>query len=126
MGIKIKRGLSVLCILLSALPSLISQVGPGGIGDQSTNVLWLRAGDISGITSGDTLDVPWPDTSGNAHDASQSSPAYRPFFIANAANGNPSIRFDGNNDFLDNTNSYTARTVFIIYKVSSSLQQNTI
>ena len=96
-----------------------AQDGPGGVGNPTNNVLWLRADDIGGLTHQDTLDIAWPDTSGNNNDASQFTPAYRPFYIENAINGFPAIQFDGVNDFLDDAVSYNARTVFILYRIDS-------
>ena len=119
------RRFFALSLFLSVLLCTDAQVGPGGVGDQTTNVLWLRAGDISGIAGGDALDIAWPDTSGNDHDASQSTAAYRPLFISSAVNGKPAVQFDGTDDFLDDSHSYTARTAFIIYKVDATLQLNT-
>jgi hypothetical protein len=120
-----KKGILGFIILFVGIFYGYGQTGPGGVGNQATNVLWLRADDITGLSGGDTLSVAWPDTSGNDHDASQSAAGYRPLYITNAVNGKPVIRFDGNDDFLDNNHSYTAKTVFVIYRVSSSLQQNT-
>ena len=101
-----------------------AQTGPAGIGNATSNILWLRAGDIQGIASGDSLDIAWPDTSGNQHHASQSTQTNQPLFLANRINGYPSLQFDGIDDLLDDSHSYTARTGFVVYKVDPVLMQS--
>ncbi|MDZ7738594.1 MAG: Calx-beta domain-containing protein [Bacteroidales bacterium] len=100
----------------------MAQTGPAGVGSQTTNSLWLRAHDITGISSGSQIDINWPDYSGNGHFASQSDINYQPVFIDNALNGYPVVRFDGIDDFFFDSHSYDATTAFIVYRVSSTLQ----
>ena len=120
------RASILLLFLLSA--SSYSQVatygfrGPGGVGDSVSNVLWLRAANINNVPDGNLLDVAWKDSSGNNNDASQSNPSYQPVYLSAGLNGRPAVRFNGENSFFENTHSYDARTVFIIYNVNSSLQ----
>jgi hypothetical protein len=76
-----------------------SQYGPGGVGSSTTNRLWLRAGDITGLSDGASVSS-WPDTSGNNNDASQATPANKPIYKTNRINGKPAIKFTGNT-FLD-------------------------
>ncbi len=73
--------------------------GPGGVGDEDINILWLEAENISGLTDGQDL-VIWPDNSGNNNDlativdvADGSAPVYR----TNVINGREVVRF-GSND----------------------------
>lgn len=100
---------SLKLILLTALQFLIpffgfSQTGPAGIGNSSTNEIWLRSD--SGVYSdaGTTPAVnfstvqEWHDFSGNGNDAIQNTSAFRPEFQTNQANGNPALNFDGIND----------------------------
>lgn len=74
-----------------------AQFGPGGIGDVSTNGLWLKANALSGT---DGTNVPnWTDQSGNSNDALQIDPIEQPqFYNSSALNGMPIVRFDGIND----------------------------
>ncbi len=113
--------LAILFLFLNYF-SLSGQTGPAGVGSPATNPLWLRAHDITGVTSGSPVNISWPDNSGNNHFASQATPAYRPVFISNALNSYPVVRFDGTNDFFLNAHTYNARSVLIVYRVSSSLQ----
>ena len=72
--------------------------GPGGVGDVSTNTLWLRADNGTSTTvDGDFL-ASWTDQSGNTNSAIQAG--NQPLFKTNVINSKPAIRFDGNNDFL--------------------------
>lgn len=78
--------------------SLFSQTGPGGVGSSANNKLWLDAN--RGITVSGTSVTAWADQSGNAFSAAPPSNAARPAFVANSANGYPTIDFDGSNDEL--------------------------
>ncbi len=121
-----RRSYSILLTFLVFLYGNLAmpQTGPAGVGNQATNPLWLRAHDITGISSGSRVNINWIDNSGNSHFASQSDINYQPLFITNALNGYPVIRFDGVDDFFFNAHSYSATTVFVVYKVSSSLQSS--
>lgn len=79
--------------------------------------LWLRAD--AGITlNGSTVSV-WADQSGNASDATQGLSANQPLFVANALNGKPSLRFDGNNDYMTTSAFSQSINSFTIYLVGS-------
>lgn len=104
---------------------VVGTTGPGGIGDETMNSLWLKADDITGVANGAALTVTWLDASGNSFGASQTNGTYRPTYQSTAANGKPAVTFDGVDDFLDNAHAYDARTVFAVFRVSSSTQNNT-
>ena len=74
--------------------------GPGGVGDQNNNPLWLRANDLN-LADGAAVTA-WPDASGNGLTAASSGvSAEEPIFNANAVNTSlPSVSFDGG-DFLN-------------------------
>jgi hypothetical protein len=108
---------------------LLGNTGPGGIGNSSNNRLWLRAHDITGITNGNPITVPWSDFSGNGLSASNATAAERPSFRTTpvaptpSANGFPFVTFDGVADnlslgapavlnFAPGTNSWSFFTVF--------------
>ncbi|MCD4735124.1 MAG: hypothetical protein K8R53_03700, partial [Bacteroidales bacterium] len=122
-----RRTLALFTILTLLLNFTIlnGQNGPAGVGTQATNPLWLKANDITGISSGSPINVNWTDASGNNHHASQSTVSYQPAFIDNAVNGYPVVRFDGADDLFHDVHSYNANTVFIVYNVSSTLQSST-
>lgn len=105
-------------------PLLVAQTGPGGIGNTSSNALWLRADAGTSTTTNAAAVSSWGDGSGNANDVSQSTAVQQPTYRTNIMNGYPSILFDNNstsgqNDFfsgadnstLDNTNGLTIFTV---------------
>lgn len=86
---------------------LFAQTGPGGIGDNTTNVLWLDAhtmnlGDGAAVSS-------WTDYSGNAANAAQGSLANQPTVVAGAVNGRDAFNFNGSQfmttDAIANLNS---------------------
>ncbi len=80
--------------------------GPGGVGDDSTNVLWLRAD--RGVMNNSDTDASdgeavktWQDQSGNANNITQViSGSWQPLLTDNAINGMPVLRFDGSDDYL--------------------------
>lgn len=95
-------------------PTGSAGLGPGGVGhtDGSTNLaLWLRAdsgpftdaacnsGNEAGA-NGDLVQC-WQDMSGNNADSLQTSSTNRPNYQTGGLNGNPIVRFDGSNDFLN-------------------------
>ena len=96
--------------------------GPGGVGDSASNRVWLRASDINGLSDGEKLTAAWPDTSGHGLDASQAVPAYQPVYRSGALNGEAAVQFDGVTTFLRDAHSYDVRTVFVVYRVNSLLQ----
>lgn len=124
--------LSFICLSTSA------QTGPGGVGaadGSSTLEVWLRSDQgvfndagVSLASDGQSVQQ-WNDQSGNGYNASQLNGGEQPAFQTGEINGMPVIRFDGSNDSFNDDHSglggINARTIFVVYKVSSSLQQNT-
>lgn len=106
------------------LKPLNAQNYPGGLSSSDDLKLWLSSDDISGLSDGDPFSISWNDRSGNSYDASQGNSTYQPTYIESEINGFPVLRFDGTDDYLDDTYSYQIRTVFIVFSVSSSLQQS--
>jgi hypothetical protein len=96
--------LITLAILL-CYPAL-SQTGPGGIGNTSDNILWLRAQDLSALASGDTV-FSWTDTSGNVNHLSQPVGAFTAEYQTSQVNGFPLVRFNKVNGRLRKTNFTT-------------------
>lgn len=81
--------------------------------------LWLKADSLS-ASDNDLIDT-WSDLSGQGHDATQTG-SNRATYIENQINGLPVIRFDGVDDYYDDSHSYNSRTVFVVYRVSSVSQ----
>ena len=98
------------------------QSGPGGIGDATTNKLWLRADDIH-LSDGDAIET-WADTSGNDNDAVQSTGTYQPVFDSIADNGLPAVYFDGSDDLYENLFTITNEYI-TIYSVIARGNKNT-
>jgi hypothetical protein len=78
----------------------LGATGPGGVGASVTNRLWLRA-DAGTTTNGQQVSA-WNDQSGNGNNATQTTSANRPLFIASEplANNRPVLRFDGSDDWM--------------------------
>ncbi len=52
------------------------------------------------IAAGSGYIVTWYDQSGNGYDATQTTAASQPLYVASGQNGRPVLRWDGSNDFL--------------------------
>ena len=109
----------VLLQILVFSGEIIGQTGPGGVGNSTNNVIWLRADTDVFSDAGTTPAVhtngvaQWNDQSGNSRNASQGTAGNRPLYFVNAQNGYPALRFTGNT-FIDppalglaNNGSYT-------------------
>lgn len=92
------RSLLALVFLL-ACTLLSAQTGPGGVGNSSTNILWLDAN--SGVTAPLADVSAWADRSGNNNNASQGTANLRPVLTANTVNGYPAIVFDNSQTHPD-------------------------
>jgi hypothetical protein len=95
-----------------------AQTGPGGVGNTSSNGLWLRADNINQVNNTDV--ATWSDASGNNNDANQITVSLQPnYFSTSALNGMPIVRLDGVDDemavddspILDNSVGITFYTV---------------
>lgn len=68
---------------------LFSQTGPGGVGNASTNLIWVRTD--RGLTSNGTTVSSWTDLSGNNNNPSGVNPAYNNSVAA--INNFPTVNF---------------------------------
>ncbi|PIQ49168.1 MAG: hypothetical protein COW03_06415 [Cytophagales bacterium CG12_big_fil_rev_8_21_14_0_65_40_12] len=85
-------------ILFSILVNpLYSQTGPGGVGNASSNILWLRANDITGLTNGDDVST-WTDANGIS--LTQPNSSFTPIYQTGVINGLPVVRFNKTNGRL--------------------------
>ncbi|MDJ1501156.1 hypothetical protein [Xanthocytophaga agilis] len=117
--------LGLFCALLF-FPTTHAQTGPGGVGNTSTNALWLDATKLSILTNGAKLSQ-WSDFSGNNRHALQSNGANQPTYLTNALNGRPVIHFDRSNAYqylqISGNNIGTvmsnSNTIFAVAKANS-------
>jgi hypothetical protein len=97
MKITLKVEGALLFLLMFCSSALYAQTGPGGVGNSSSNGLWLRADALNQV-DGSTVSA-WPDNSGNNNNAIQATAGKEPlFYNTSGVNNQPIIRFDGNND----------------------------
>ena len=101
------------CLLGTALPSHAQTT--------SGLVLWLKASDgVATNLDGTVSD--WADASLNLNDAAQHTAGLAPLLVPNAVNGQPALRFDGADDYLEIANAATLQpgagdwTVFVVAK----------
>lgn len=90
-----KRSIGLFLFFLAG-NAAFAQTGPGGVGNNTTNVLWL-AGDF-GVNATGTAVNSWTDRSGNANTAGSPTLAARPTLTTGALNGYPILQFDGVDD----------------------------
>ncbi len=120
--------------LLHLFCCAVAQTGPGGVGNATTNVLWLSADEgvysnTAGTTpaaNGNNVAV-WADRSGNGNNATHGTATERPDFRTGVRNGLPVIRFTAaNGDRLLSTGLATANraSVFAIASWSSLPSMN--
>ena len=86
-----------LVLVYREVPGPLGPFGPGGVGDEASLALWLRAD--AGVTGAPVS--AWTDVrSGNGAAAVQSEMGRRPTWEAEGLGGRPAIRFDGEDDAL--------------------------
>ena len=91
-------------MLLSKI--IAAQTGPAGIGNSTTNRMWLKADANVYSNAGTTLATngslvqQWNDKSGNNINATQGTYGNRPIYQTGIINGKPAIQFTGNT-YLD-------------------------
>jgi|GEM_PF-3327407 len=78
-----------LIFLFTSVGYLFSQTGPGGVGNASTNLIWVRAD--RGLTSSGTTVSSWNDLSGSNNHPTGVSPSYNGSI--NAINNMPAVSF---------------------------------
>ncbi len=95
--------------------------GPAGIGNDLE--LWLRADAITGLNDGDSVDT-WEDLAfGTALTNGTSSGTERPTYLNNATdnvNGNPVVRFDGN-DAMYGKKGFYNHDIYVVIKPGSTI-----
>ena len=89
--------ITIFILLLSN--SGFAQTGPGGVGSDANNTLWLDASTLS-QSNGDPVSS-WTDESGNSNSPTQLSSTSQPVMRSNQINLLPAIEFDGTNDRLE-------------------------
>jgi hypothetical protein len=116
----LSAGFFFLCLNLSW-----AQTGPGGVGNASSNVLWLSADNAvfsdAGITpaANNGNVAQWNDRSGNGRNASHGTSGERPDYQTAVLNGLPVIRFTAaSGDRLLSTNITTGNTASVFAVVS--------
>jgi hypothetical protein len=81
------------------------------------------------ITDGTAVRL-WADASGNGYNATQSTTAARPTYVANGLNGLPVVRFDGTDDRMATTQAGIINgsnaTVFVIFNTNKTTPSDDI
>jgi len=95
----------------------IGVTGPGGVGDDAINQLWIKADSTTsaaGEPSNGAGITEWIDVSGNGNNFAQDTGS--PIYVESAINGLPAIRFDGNDGMNANDiiSGNTGRTIFTV------------
>lgn len=124
------RSIRFLLLASNALVLVASyaQTGPGGVGNSTSNVLWLsadnrvysNAGTVPATNSQNVQQ--WNDRSGNGRHAAQATAGNRPNYFTGAINGYPVLRYiAGNNDRMLSSGLSTANvaSAFVLGRYTS-------
>lgn len=109
----------LLCFISFAVHS---QTGPGGVGNNSSNPLWLKANTFS-LTDGDRISS-WDDESGNSNPLTQPNASFQPEYKTSILNGLPVVRFNLPEGRLRNTAFPIPTTGISAIYVSSNSESN--
>ncbi len=95
---------------------LFAQTGPGGVGSTSSNILWLKANEITGVSNGADL-LTWTDASGNANTLTAPSSTFSPTYQTSVINGLPVVRFSKANGRIRRTSftDFPTTDITVIY-----------
>jgi hypothetical protein len=127
-----RRSYAVMIIVVSfclAGADLSGQTGPGGVGNASNNLLWLKADVGSSTTVNGNRVSSWQDQSGNAMNATQVVMNRQPKYVASGSNGKPSMLLnnvgDGIFDYFNLPSGFSDFTgglsAFIVIKTNSTI-----
>lgn len=108
--------------LIACLSKAYAQ-SPGGV---STNLrLWLKAN--TGLTLSPATQVQtWADQSGNSLNATQATVSLRPLQITNRVNFNPTVQFDGADDYLSIATGIVGTATYNNFNVFAVTRTNVI
>jgi hypothetical protein len=84
-------------------------------------ILWLKA-DGSVVKDENNKVSQWDDENGLSISASQGDENYQAVLVENEINDLPVLRFDGVDDHMKGSQELTVGTVFVVFKISSTLQ----
>lgn len=96
-----------------------SQTGPGGVGNSSSNLIWVKADEIPALLDNDLV-TSWPDFSGNSNNLDQPSASFQPIFKTGILNGNPVVRFNKAASRLRKTSFSSPTTALTAIYVNSN------
>lgn len=118
----LRQRVTVFAIILTALMLALPQMATGQLPVTNDLVLHLDASELS--LSDDDPVTSWTDLSDNDYHATQSTGDYQPTFKTNILNGNPVVRFDGTDDYLETTSFSSAlsqpNTIFVVWQTNST------
>ena len=113
---------ALMMIRLAAL----AQFGPGGVGNNTDNILWLSAD--NGVNTAGASVTGWLDRSGNNNNATPPSITARPTLVPASLNGYPTLSFDGVNDELRipdaNSLDLLQWDIFLVNSVATAKNNN--
>ena len=118
-------------LFLLSIP-LIAQTGPGGVGNSSSNEIWLIAEENCYTDAGATLGSngsniqQWNDISGNSNNAIQTNNVFKPNLNTNALNGFSTLTFNGTTDRIlsAGVTSNSQVTILVVVQFNSLNNNN--
>ncbi|MBK8658849.1 MAG: PKD domain-containing protein [Bacteroidetes bacterium] len=111
-----RKKTDIVIILFCGFLTVKSQFAPTEIANLS---LWLRADSLVTKDANNFVSA-WGNCTGSGTNLNQVTPNLQPLWSGNIINGNPVIRFDGANDFLNAGDNFDigtgGRTLFVVAK----------
>ncbi len=102
-------GVFILMTIVAFCPiTVFSQTGPGGVGNITSNPLWLQS-EVINQADGSNITT-WSDVSGNGNDLTQPQAQYSPVIKTGVLNGFPVVRFNKTNNRIRRVNFNTFPT----------------
>jgi hypothetical protein len=116
--------LTAIIFVLCGNYHLAAQTGPGGVGSNTSNILWLRSEDITSLVDDEDI-TSWSDFSGNGNDLSQPTSTLTPVYKTSILNGFPAVRFQKTNGRIRRTSfsGFPTSQITAIY-VNSNTENN--
>jgi len=102
LGFRYMKACLVFVLVLFVGKLVFAQTGPGGVGNSTSNVLWLESDSIPSLSDGDDITT-WTDGSGNANDVTQPNASFKPIYKTGIVNGFPVVRFNRTNGRIRKT-----------------------
>ncbi len=107
-------------IILNGVCTVAAPAGGATLTETANMSLWLKPETLSALSDGGVVTT-WPDSSGNARDATQATANLKPLYKTNVLNGLSVVRFDIDDRMLSGlTISVAPYSIYVVYSYRSA------